>query len=115
MSSTIPHRRHALLRGGRWHLARSNSRALWTSASPTEISDLLVTLPLRRQLEQFLQFAAEAIPEVERLLVFDDECVDLLVSVSLISVAAYHWDWMTQTWARPAVSPSRGSAGPRDR
>lgn len=94
-------RRHALLRGGRWHLARSTSRALWTSATPSEIHDLLATLPLRRQVEQLLQFAVEAIPEVERLLVFDDDCSNLVVTVSVSSPGSYRWSWVTETWVTP--------------
>jgi hypothetical protein len=91
--------RHNLLRGGRWHLARPRSRALWTSATDGEIQDLLDDPKLRAELEELLRRAAGAVDDVESLLVFDDRNVDLLLVIAIVSAADRRctWQWIARS------------------
>lgn len=91
-------RRHPLLRGGRWHLARPQSRALWTAASPGELSDLFTDSRLRSRLEHLLRVATSAIQDVDTLLVFDHACVNLACAVTVRpGDDGCRWSWILQS------------------
>lgn len=101
--------RHPLLRGGRWLLARPQSRALWTSATPAELSDLFGDPSLRRRTEDFLRLVADAVEDVETLLVFDHDCAQLALTISLRPAprTGCAWDWIGRSLAdrpRPHAS-----------
>ncbi|MCB9560278.1 MAG: hypothetical protein H6708_07700 [Kofleriaceae bacterium] len=98
---------HALLRGGRWHLARPQSRALWTSATTAELADLFRDARLRRRLEDFLRLAASVVDDVGALLVFDADSVHLAVSISLRADPAAGCTW---TWIARSLDDDESSA-----
>jgi hypothetical protein len=83
---------HPLLRGGRWHLARPQTRALWTSATRAELAQLVDDPALRRSLERLLREATAALDDVDALLLFDERCVDLELVVSVRGEAC-SWSW----------------------
>jgi hypothetical protein len=90
--------RHPLLRGGRWHLARPRSRALWTSVTPSELGDLFTDARLRQKLEHLLVLAASVI-DVDTLLIFDRDNVKLECAVSMRNGPNQPcaWSWILQS------------------
>ncbi len=86
----------SLLRGGRWHLARPHSRALWTSASPPELAQLFSDRRLRRRLEDLLRVASAVLAEIDTLLVFDQASVELAVVIDQPRDGGdgYRWRWI---------------------
>jgi|GEM_PF-4064294 len=86
---------HPLLRGTRWRLARPQSRALWTAASPRELAELFDDATLRSRAEAFLHLVTRSVDDVEALLFFDLEAQELALALSLPRpTAAPTWDWI---------------------
>jgi hypothetical protein len=92
-------RRSTLFRGGRWRLAQVESRALWTTATPTELGELLASAPLRREVEQLLTAAADAIEGVTSLLLFDATGVEVEATVVREADGSFRWRWMSRSSA----------------
>ena len=94
---------HPLLHGGRWRLARPQSRALWAAATPLELAELFDDPRLRARTEEFLRLVAGSVDGIETLLVFDHDAVDLAVAISLPTDRAARcvWDWIARSLARP--------------
>lgn len=90
---------HPLLHGGRWRLARPQSRALWAAATPRELAELFDDTRLRGRTEDFLRLVARSVDGVETLLIFDHEAVDLAVAISLPADrdARCAWDWIASS------------------
>lgn len=102
-------RSHPLLRPGRWHLARPQSQALWTTASAVELADLFDDAVVRRRLEDFLRVVAEVVSDVETLLVFDPDYQQLSLAISMRPERSprFAWDWI----ANQSSSFIRSAAG----
>ncbi len=92
---------HPLLRGSRWRLARARSRALWTSVTQVELAERFDDAGLRAGVEGFLRLVAGVVEDVETLLIFDHECAELSVAVSLRPErgTACAWEWIGQSRA----------------
>jgi len=96
--SEVTSRSHPLLRLPRWYPARPASRALWTSATATELADLLSDPQLRAQLENMLRRVAIERGDVDSLLVFDDQCVHLAVTITFRrDPDRCAWSWVTSS------------------
>lgn len=104
MSKETPVQAHSLLRGGRWHLARARSRALWTSATTCEVGALVSSTVLRQRVEDFLRRASAVLEDLNTLMVLDEECSNVAVVVTLPSAPGSKctWDWVVGSRGEPA-------------
>lgn len=94
-----------LLRGARWRLARPQSRALWTAASPAELATLFDDADLRRRTEAFLRLVSTTVAGIETLLVFDLDATHLALAVTLTpDHLRCRWDWIGRSLAAPAAA-----------